>query len=321
MSLDRGVFCLSLDFELVWGSRDLARDPAPLLRAARTTRERVFPGLLRLLTERELTATWATVGHLYLEGATPDARGRLHPALMEPRHAWQRGPWLAGVPAGHEGDHPEFYGASLVRRLLEAGQEVGAHGFTHVIFGDPGCSREVARSELAHLVAAAEALGFQPRSFVFPRNIPGHLDLLAEAGFTCWRPPEGGWYSSLRLPRSAQRLGHLAEVLRAGTPVTVLPRRGAHGLVEVPASATFLPLDGVRRAVPLGRRITRCLRGLDAAAEQGRVMHLYTHPINLAAEPEAMLGAFARVFDHAVRLRDQGRLDCLSMGQLAARVP
>lgn len=321
MSLSRGVFCLSLDFELVWGSRDLVRDPAGLLRAARITRERVFPGLLELLRERELPATWATVGHLYLEGARADAEGRLHPELIPPKHAWLRSAWLAGVPAGHEGDHPEYYGASLVRRLLEAGHEVGAHGFTHAIFGDPGCSREAARSELAHIVAAAEALGFRPRSFVFPRNLPGHLELLAEAGFTCWRPPEGGWHSSPRLPHSAQRLGHLAQVVRAATPVTALPRRGAHGMVEIPASATFLPLHGVRRAVPLSRRITRCVRGLEAAAEARRVMHLYTHPINLAADPEPMLAAFGEVFDHAVRLRDQGRLDCLTMGQLAEAVP
>jgi len=313
-ALERGVFCLSLDFELAWGSRDLMADPAPLLRRARITRERVFSALLALLQAREVVATWATVGHLFLDRGDPEALG-----LVPPRHAWRAAPWFEGVPAGSEAQHPAFYARSLVLRLRDAGQEIGSHSFSHPIFGDPGCSRACAESDLARCVAEAEALGIELRSFVFPRNIPGHVDLLARHGFTCWRGQEPAWYHRRGVPGPVGRLAHFSHVARAARPPTVMPSRGAHGLWNIPASVSFLPIDGVRRLIPLGQRVRRCVRGIDQAARERRVCHLYLHPINLASDPPAMLAALERVLSHAARRRDAGDLEILSMGQIAAR--
>jgi peptidoglycan/xylan/chitin deacetylase (PgdA/CDA1 family) len=314
----RGVFTLSLDFELAWGSRDLSDNIEPLLRLARVTREQVFHPLLELLESRGMSATWATVGHLFLPSARREA-GRLHPQLTPPRHAWKPD-WFAGVPEGDETSAPEFYARSLVQRLLQSGQEVGSHGFSHPIYGDPGCTEEAARADLAAARAAAADMGVTLRSFVFPRNVHGHLGLLREAGFTCWRPLEPAWYRRPGGPGSVVRLAHLADVARAACPAVVTPRVGDFGLVEYPASASFLPMEGVRRFIPMRQRVERCRRGLDRAAEEGKAFHLASHPHNLASHPRVMLAAFGAVLDHAARLRDAGRIEVLSMGAVADRL-
>ena len=308
------MFTLSLDFELVWGSRDLHEDPSALEAASRITREQAFDAFLELLERHGIVATWATVGHLFLPGG--DGR---YEGLVEPRHAW-RPDWLAGVPAGDEQSHPAWYARSLVETLRDRGQEVGSHSFSHPVFGDPGCSREAADSELARCVALADELGITLRSFVFPRNVQGHTDLLAKHGFRCWRPLEPAWFNRVPVPGQVKRLAHLWHVARSAPPPTVLPEQGAHGLWEIPASATFLPYFGVRRWIPMQAREQRSTRGLDAAVETCRVSHLYLHPINLADDPEAMLRALDRVFEHAARERDRGRLEVLSMGQLVDHV-
>lgn len=313
----RGVFTLSLDFELVWGSRDLAPDIGTLTRAAILTRERVFGPLLTLLRERGVVATWATVGHLFLAEAHREG-GILHPDLVPPTHTWRPHPWLDGVPEGTEREHPAFYGRSLVLQLRDAGQEVGSHSFTHPIFGDPGCSAATAESEIARCVREAEALGITLRSFVFPRNKSGHVDVLARHGFTVWRGAEPTWHG---LHGAGARLAHLADVARAATPATVLPFRDEHGLVCYPASATFLPVDGVRRLIPIRQRVRRCVRGLEQAAAEHRAFHLYFHPINLAGAPSELLAGVEAVLDHACRLRDAGRIEILSMGEVALRTP
>ena len=309
---DRGVFVLSLDFELVWGSRDLADDPSALVRASHRTRAEVFQQLLTLLTDHDIVATWATVGHLFRDrcGRAPDP---------PPDHDWWPRPWFWGVPEGTEAEHPAWCGRSLVEALRDAGQEVGSHSYSHVIFGDPGCSRQTAEAELVRVVAEAEALGLALRSFVFPRNIPGHVDLLARHGFTCWRPQEPTWYHRHPVPRPLQRLAHLAEVATARRPPTVMPSRDAHGLWCIPASGTFLPLEGVRRVIPVRQRVRRCIRGIDEAVRNGQISHLYLHPVNGAANPRVYLDALAQVFSHAARLRDQGKLDILPMAALAER--
>jgi hypothetical protein len=115
------------------------------------------------------------------------------------------------------------------------------------------------------------------------------------------------------VPAAVGRALHLVDVARAGAPPTVLPYRDDHGLVCLPASATFLPRDGVRRWIPLQRRVKRSIRGLDAAARARRVFHLYFHPINFATEPGPMLAALGQVLDHAARLRDAGKIEVRPM--------
>ncbi len=315
---DVGVFTLSLDFELAWGSRDLVDDVRPLLEASLVLRRHVFPELLEILDRLGIVATWATVGHLFLDGASPQD-GVLHPQLVPPRHRWRRGAWLDGVPAGSEDEHPGFYGRSLVTQLRDAGQEIGCHSFSHPIFGDRGCSRRTAESELEQCVRVAEELGISLRSFVFPRNSAGHLDVLARHGFTCWRSLEPAWYNRRRVPMPCKRMAHLASVVTAACPPTVMPFRERHGLWNIPASGSFLPYYGLRRVVPISRRVERGIAGIERAAQDRRVSHLWLHPLNLADAPVAMLGGLERVLTHAARLRDAGKLEILPMAALAER--
>ncbi|MFH1463036.1 MAG: polysaccharide deacetylase family protein [Pseudomonadota bacterium] len=315
---ERGVFVLSLDFELVWGSRDLVADPTPLVQASRVVRREIFPRLLELLGELGIVATWATVGHLFLDGASPRG-GSLHPGLVPPRHRWRRAPWLDGVPAGTEATEPAFYARSLVLQLRDAGQEIGSHSFTHPIFGDPGCSHRTAETEIQRCQVAAAELGVPLRSFVFPRNRPGHLDVLARHGFTCWRGLEPVWYHRPGVPGLIRRAAHFAGVAAADCPPTVLPYRDGHGLWCIPASGSFLPLDGPRRAIPIARREESGIRGIDRAVLERRICHLWFHPINLAPAPRELLAGVARILRHAARLRDAGRLEILPMAAVAAR--
>ncbi len=315
---DRGVFTLSFDFELAWGSRDLVDDVNPLIEASRLTRSAIFPALLRILGDLDIVATWATVGHLFLAEASSE-HGRLHPELVPPLHRWRRGHWLNGVPAGTEREHPGYYGRSLVLQLRDAGQEIGCHSFTHPIFGDGGCSWKTAETDVARCVATAAELGITMRSFVFPRNSAGWGDVLARHGFTCWRGREPVWYNHRRVPGPLRRAAHLADVAAAGATPTVLPHRDSHGMWCIPASGSFLPCYGPRRAIPISRRVRRGIAGIDQAVRDRRVSHLWLHPINLADSPRAMLAGLERILVHAARQRDAGKLEILPMAALAQR--
>ena len=318
MAPQRGVFTLSLDFELAWGSRDLYDPINPLLAMARVTRSRVFEPLLAMLVEHNMVATWATVGSLFLSGA--ERRGcASFPDLTPPTHRWYPRPWFETVPGGTEAEHPEFYARSLVVKLRDAGQEIGSHSFSHPIFGDAGCSRQAAETDVARCVAEAAHIGVTLRSFVFPRNVAGHVDLLRKYGFTSWRGPEPSWYHRAGIPSPVKRVAHMADVALARSAPTVRPFRDQHGLWVIPASASFFPMDGVRRIIPLEQRVRRCIKGLDQAAVDGRICHLWFHPINLASDPERMLGALRRVIQHASELRDRGRIEVLPMGEVATR--
>ena len=73
--LARGVFTLSLDFELIWGTLDLF-GPQAFRRVCEIERHLVIDRLLSLLEEFELPATWCILGHLFLDSCRRDTPGR-----------------------------------------------------------------------------------------------------------------------------------------------------------------------------------------------------------------------------------------------------
>jgi peptidoglycan/xylan/chitin deacetylase (PgdA/CDA1 family) len=316
----RSVFTLSLDFELLWGTVDLF-GPERFRRACEIEREIVIARLLSLLEEFEIPATWCILGHLLLHECRR-SDGRAHPEIVRPRHGWVHGDWLQQDPCTDETRAPLFYGRSLVERIraCRVPQEIGSHSFSHAIFSDRGCSREAAASELQASVGAARDLGLELRSFAFPRNGVGHLDLLPHFGFTVYRGPAPRWYERREPPTALQRLARLWSVLVAATPPVVAAAQAAHGLVNVPASMIYSPMHGARRHIPVSRRVRRANKGLTAAVRAGRVFHLWFHPTNLAEDPEAMFLGLRDIFSTVRAFRRQGRLSVQTMNTLACRV-
>jgi hypothetical protein len=79
----------------------------------------------------------------------------------------------------------------------------------------------------------------------------------------------------------------------------------------------YLPAHGVRRWIPVSRRVKRALSGLEEASQRRRVMHLWFHPTNLADRYEDMMGGLREIFTHVRSLRSAGRLDVRTMGSYA----
>ena len=311
--LRTGAFTLSLDFELIWGTLDKA-GPDGFAYACAIERVEIIDTLLAMFDDLEIPATWCVLGHIMLRSCRP-SNGVKHPDIIRPQHSWHPDDWFVDDPCGDEQSHPNFYGATLVERIrsCRVPQEIGCHSFSHPIFGDPGCSRESAESELAACTRIAGAQGIHMRSFAFPRNLVGHLDVLAEHGFLCFRGPEPNWYERPRIPTVVKRAAHLTETVLARRPPLVMPYP-VEALWNIPGSMIYLPAHGVRQFIPVRSRVRRATKGLDGAARDRKVFHLWLHPTNLADRLPEMLAGLRTVLEHACELRDQGRLTIVPMG-------
>jgi len=316
IQLKQGVFTLSLDFELIWGTQDLF-GPERFRGACERERAAVVR-LLDLFAEFEMSATWCIVGHLFLDHCAAE-NGCKHPEIVRAKHAWYPNDWFARDPGGSEATEPIFFARSLIQKIRDCPtpQEIGCHSFSHVIFGDPGCSREAADSELSACVRLAQDMGIELRSFAFPRNRVGHLDVLAAHGFTCYRSPDPNWYERGHWPNAVKRLAHLWDVLTAARPPVGLPTRTSDGLCDLPGSMILFPMHGLRRFVPNFLRVRRAVRGLDEAVRRKRIFHLWFHPTNLADGTEAMFASLRQILQHAAALRRAGDLEFSPMGAVA----
>jgi len=329
--MSRGAFCLSLDCELAWGSRD-KRDPATYADSLAKTRD-VIANMLNVFVKHRISATWAVVGHLMLDGATAVA-GKMHPEMPRPNSALHEGDWYAGVPEGDLASEPYYYAPDVVEKITSCpvSQELACHTFSHVIVGAPGCSAEVARAEFHRCKELAARRGRETVSVVFPRNCPGHLDLLVDLGYRCFRGQNSEWYCHLTRPASygmgpvgkllALGFGHIRPLFRlidermAITP-PLPPVRRTHRLWEIPQSMFFSGFIGPTRYVSAKDRTRKAIKGLIAAAERKRIFSLWTHPHNLADRFEELFPAFERICEVAAEKRDRGELQILTMRQIA----
>jgi hypothetical protein len=289
---DRAVFTVSIDFELMWGTAD--RPYAHAFRGlCETERAEVVERLLGLLTQYQISATWGIVGHLFLE-----ERERSVTRLQRPLQ-----------PARL------YHAADLVRRVQTCAteQEIGSHTFSHIEMDDCGCSKTKAELEVNECVRQAARWGIEMKSFIFPRNRVGHLDVLKEHGFSCYRGPEPQWY--VRKRRAIRRLGHFLDIATMRTPPSVMPVE-ENGIWNIPGSMLYTPSFGTRKFVPVWMRVRRAKRGLDLAVRKKQVFHLWFHPTDLACRADAMLDGLERIFRHAAELRDAGKLRVKTMRDL-----
>lgn len=312
VALDRGTFVVSIDTELAWG-RAHRRSEGGARHRGVAEREAV-EGVLAVLARHGITATWAVVGHLFLDACHDDGRGP-HPELVAPAYDWLAGSWLDVDPCTSLAEDPDWYGRDIVDAILACPvrQEVGSHTFSHVIVDDPGCSPAVLDSELAAATAVAAARDLELRSFVYPRNQVAQVARLAGHGFRCYR---GGRSSPpfADRPRWQRRLLAAADGLRPLPGSAALPALDAGGVWNVPQTYLFDPAASRRPAALWARRpVAR----LHQAARQRSLFHLWFHPHNVAAAPGRALGALERVCAEAARLRGAGRLEVLTMGDLA----
>lgn len=192
----KAILLISTDFELAWASRYTASCPDPLgkaLKNARIERENV-PKILELCNRFDIPITWATVGHLFLEGCT-QTDGKTHPELPRLPHfensfwRFSGSDWFEHDPATDYQTNPEWYCPDLIRQIIgsETRHEIGCHTFSHIDCRNSVCSPEIIRSELKLCKELASEYNLVLKSFVHPGHTIGNLPVIREEGFTNFR--------------------------------------------------------------------------------------------------------------------------------------
>jgi hypothetical protein len=325
IKFDKAVFMMSLDFELLWGSFDSGKhrkfishferngaNPFQVTRA-------IVDDLLALFQKYDIAVTWATVGHLMLDHCEMQS-GVKHPDMPRAKHSWFPKDWYTHDPCADARTEPLWYGRDMVEKILSAQpkHDLGSHSFSHVIFSDAGCTREVAEAEVRKCVEVARTLNIKMQSFVFPRNEIGYLDVLPKHGFTVTRERPEFWFFQFR-NRAVRRMGHMVDDFLAVTPACGRPKTSdAAEIWVVPVSMFLQSMDGARRLIPARSRVRKAVKGIERAIDEQSVFHLSFHPTeNVCFRTEQMFRVLDKILAHAARRRDEGKLQTMTMAEMA----
>ncbi len=319
-----GTFVISLDFELMWGVRDLqtkAGYGANILGV-----RQAIPAMLALFQEFDIHVTWATVGLLFF-----DTKAALLAALPTERPHYAD-PNLSNYVAlpelgPDEAADPYYFGLSLLRQIAAVpGQEIATHTFSHYYCLEPGQTPAAFRADLAAAVAAARQQGYALHSLVFPRNQhnPDYLAICRELGIRCYRGNEAAWMYQKQSEATQtpwQRAARLLDAyVNVSGPNTYAPAALAGPLpLNIPASRFLRPWSG-RLGLLEGLRLRRILGAMTHAARQGEVFHLWWHPHNFGANLPQNMAVLRRIATHYQVLRQQYGFQSLSMAETTDKI-
>ena len=310
-NLERGVAVVSIDTEMAWGGAHRRGADAP---AGEHSDERdVIERILGVFAEHEIAATWAIVGHLFLDHCER-VDGEAHPEIVRPTYPWLTGDWFDVDPCSSRAYAPAYYAPDVIDaiRRCPVPQEIGCHSFSHAPVA--GASAAAFGSDLDACRAVAAERGVELRSFVYPRNAIDHVALLGERGFRCYR---GATVSGTAGPVGG--LNGLVDRVRPVAQSAVRPVREAGGLWNIPQTYLLAPANRCRR-LPIALWTRRPIARLRQAARVRSLFHLWFHPYNVTADPDRALRALDVICREAARLRAAGRLEVMTMGDLAARL-
>jgi hypothetical protein len=308
-SLPKGVFLFSLDLELEWGSRGrpAACHIGPWLEGERSA----IRGLLDLFAKYRIPGTWAIDGALLLGSRD----GKM-------RHSWLSSEVFSDVPLGNSATAPAWFAEDILEAILECpvAQEIACHTLTHDIARSGSDARRAFTEDLRRFRELVDEFSLQqPATFIYPKHIMDHFDVLAQNGFTCIRGPIEDWFE--KLPGKATRAGlRLVDAILARPPRVGLPRRLPCGLWVLPSSQFYSPLMSVGKPVSVEARVRKAIKGLRLAAERKAIFHLWTHPFNLGVGTDDLLRGLDTILAEARRLADAGKIEITSMGALAEKL-
>lgn len=317
-----GALVISLDFELMWGVRDIVAEDSPYVANIRGVHQAI-PRMLDLFAQFDVSATWATVGGLFAESLEEfqEFAPRVLPTYEDAR--------LSPYPTLDRFDHENedlYFAPELVQEIAcRPRQELASHTFSHYYCLEPGQTAEQFEADLASAQRIASSKGYEMSSLVYPRNQMNldYLPILGKLGFTAVRGLGTGRTGPARatseetvLHRGYRLIDAFMNLSGTGAfPWNSIPIR--QGMADVRASRFLRPFIAQRRINEAA--LERVRAGIRQAATDGLVYHLWWHPHNFGVSLEENLGNLGSILEVFSELRDAVGFTSLSMRDVAER--
>ena len=323
MNKTNGKFVISLDFELMWGMKDVTTLAAygDCIKGVHTA----LPHLLTMFREFEIRATFSTVGFLFFD----DKKSLLEnlPTILpqyDKEFLSPYGKYMSTV--GENGSEDSYhFGKYLIEEIKKhPEQEIGTHTFSHYYCLERGQSAEAFKADLAKAMEVGEKNGIKIQSLVFPKNQfnEEYLKICADLGIACYRGNESSWlYAAAdgkaknNLLKRALRLidayinlsGHhcySGEYLQKNRPMNIPSSRFLRPFSKKLAFLDILKLQRIKNS-------------MTHAAKNGLLYHLWWHPHNFGIHQSENFAFLAKILQHYQFLHQKYGFQSLTMIETA----
>lgn len=318
MNLKHGVFTVSLDFELFWGVRDkrsIEQYKNNLLGV-----RKLMPEMLRIFSDNDIHATWATVGFLFFKDT--NELNKNIPKLLPEYSREELSPYkyiqeISNLDAAYH------FAPDLIELILKhEGQEIGTHTFSHYYCLEKGQSLAQFEEDIISAIEIAKRKNISTKSLVFPRHQwdKEYLSVLTKLGMQCYRGNESSWIYKASDDAGQNMFRRAIRLLDAYFNLSGYNTYDLKDCIKekpfnFPASRFLRPYSN--KLAFLDRlRLRRIKNAMDDAAINNRIFHLWWHPHNFGANTNENNGFLAEILKHYTILNERHGMKSLNMGEI-----
>ena len=317
--MSKGIFTISLDFELFWG----VRDHRTLESYGENIRNvhKVIPRLLELFATYNVHCTWATVGFLFF-----NEKKEMMSYLPAERPGYQKKEYDPySYIEQNELEKIYHFAPALIEQIKKTpGQEIGTHTFSHFYTLEKNTTIGQFKNDLRSAIAIAKEKEIEIKSIVFPRNqySDEHINACLEEGIKIYR---GNELSGAYKPLSRENENIFRKGVRfVDTYINITghhchPSPAANEIINVPASRFLRPYNPKFRMFD-GLKLRRIKQGIKFAAKHGLVYQLWWHPHNFGKYMDENFKFLEQVLKFYQQLNQEEKIESQNMLEIYSNI-
>lgn len=321
LNTQKGKFVISLDFELMWGMRDL--------HTKKTYGENilgvweVMPRTLAMFEKYKVSTTIAVVGFLFFKNkkSLEEAIPTLTPSYDNKNLSPYQG-YFKTLNKGLEADKHHFCPELIAEVKNKNTHEIASHTFCHYYCLENGQTSEEFEHDLKAFNEEASKKDIQIQSIIFPRNQynSAYLAAIKNAGITAYRGNETSWFFT---PKTGSEQGIVKKICRFTDRYINLSGHNGYNLAtiaqtkpyNIPSSRFLSPYNPKLRFLE-SLRLKRIKDSMTHAAKNNQVFHLWWHPHNFGIFQDQHFLFLEKILKHYATLNATYGFQSTTMGEI-----
>lgn len=314
--MNKGIFVISLDFELYWGVRDvftLEQYKSNILGVYE-----MLPKMLELFEKYKIHTTWGVVGFLFFKNKKELLK---HIPSIKPQY-------VNKILSPYENNYlhtlHEYDKLHLAPDLIQLIKktpctEIASHTFSHYYCSELGQDMESFECDILMAKDIANQNGINLKSIIFPRNQvnDSYLEVCFKIGMEAYRGNPSHFFSH---PKVVNRLMRLLDTyINISGHNTYNVVNDKNKVVNIPASRFLRPYSK-RLSFLESLKLKRIKNEMLHAAQQHQVYHLWWHPHNFGVNQKQNLDMLQNILLHYKILEDKYGFQSCTMNEVTSLI-
>lgn len=313
----RGVFVVSLDFELHWGicSTLRVKDYHENLNGTREAIDQILETFMKY----KIHATWGTVGFLFcrnkkeIEFFSPSS-------LPEFRNSQYSSYDYFSEVGESEEDDPYHFASHVIEKISKYDyQEIASHTWSHLFFLERGITNSDIDNDIASAIKIGKETGYTLNSIIFPRNQfkEGIRDILKKHGIKYYRGNIDAYLLKARKSGEHNNLIRALRLLDSYINITGYNTFSVNDddeIINIPGSRFLRPYNPSLSFFEK-LRLKRICGEMTHAAQNGLTYHLWWHPHNFGTYTAENIKFLKKILDHFTFLQSKYGMISRSMNE------